>query len=189
MENATKALLMAVGVIIGVLVLTIFIWVFRKGAQMLESVDNKGNSELIAEYNSKFIIYNRESYIAKDGKKHEYYNTVFDIVTACNLAYEINNRNDFDNKEYLIIEVILDTPMHSGTYILENKKEQKEGYIGIGTNELPLTELIKVYGKKILFDTDPDPNKHKWDFEYKFKGRTEYDNITGKINKIIFEEE
>lgn len=185
MENSIKAVYMAAGVLIGVLILTTFIFVFRKGGQVLENVDNRKSSEAIAEYNSKLIIYNRKSY-EEDGEIHYYYNTIFDIVTACNLAYEINNQNEFDNRNYLIIEFRapdVRAPDRSNTYILENKKEQKKGYIA----DKLLTDLIKDYGKRI--DIDPRPDVYKWDYEYKFTGKTVYDDSTGKINKIIFEKE
>ncbi|MGN1299400.1 MAG: hypothetical protein ACI4UE_05405 [Candidatus Scatovivens sp.] len=166
MENTTKALYMATGVLIGILILTAFVFVFAKGGQMLGTAENKKASEQIEDYNSKLIIYNRT------GEENNY-NTIFDVVTACNLAYDINNQNMFDNKNYLIVELVV--IRGSEEYILDNLESQKKGYIG----DEKLTSLITRYGQQIEYSG-------KYIYEHKFKGEVEFDMDSGKINKIIF---
>lgn len=164
MENSTKAFYMAAGVLIGIMVLTAFVLVFSKGGQVLSEIDNKEISRQIEEYNAKLIIYNREN------------NTIFDVVTACNLAYDINNQNMFDNHNYLEIDLKLEGGVN---YKLENNKEQEKGFIGTSTkSNIELTRLIRDYGQTI---------EGTYEYQYKFKGEVvEYDTQTGKINKIVF---
>ena len=162
MENSTKAFYIVTGVLIGILVVTAFALVFTKGGQALSTIDNKEISRQIEEYNAKLIIYNRNN------------NTIFDVVTACNLAYDINNQNMFDNKNFLEIEFYVE---HEN-YILENDENVKKGFINeVSMGEIKLTSLIEKYGQTL-------PNT--FEYKYNFKGEVEYDTQTGKINKIVF---
>lgn len=174
MENATKSLLMAAGVLIGILIMTAFIWVFRKGGQMLETVDNRETSEAIAEYNSKLIIYNRDN------------NNIFDVITACNMAFDINTQNMFDSKNGLGITInIPGNPI----YILERDDEnQEKGKI----NGKKLTSFItEVIDGKILGEIEEREETIDGDIQvvheylHTFNGILGYDS-TGKINQINF---
>ena len=178
MENTTKALLMAVGVIIGVLIFSVFVWTFRKGGQMLGAVDSRKESEVIAEYNSKLIIYNRDN------------NNIFDVVTACNLAFDINTQNMFDNSNGLSISVTIP----GNTYVLQrDDASQEKGKI----SGAKLTELItrnmgmREVGEENISTTLSTVEKRTDGIEviqeyiYTFTGRVGYDN-TGKINQIDF---
>ena len=169
MENATKAFLMAAGVLIGILIMTAFIFVFRKGGQMLETVDNRETSEVIAEYNSKLIIYNRIGDTDNDGIIDSY-NTIFDAITAWNLAYDINEQNLHDEKNCLEIDI----EVNGTTYSLTHVNPYDEGYANVSTK---LTNLIQDYGQVIT---------GSYEYKHKFSGETIIDEKTGKIVKIIF---
>lgn len=178
MENSIKAVYMAAGVLIGVLILTTFVFVFRKGGQLLETVDSRKVAEDVAAYNSKLVIYNRQGIDDdSDGDIDDNYNTIFDVVTAWNLAYDINEENLHDMKNCLEIYIDLNKD-GSYEYQLSYENNCNKGYVNATEK---LTDLIKMYGKV----EDSTYN----DYEYKFKGKTEYDDSTGKINKIIFEKE
>ena len=170
MENATKALYMAAGVFIGVLILTAMIFVFRQGGQMLETLDNNNNTLAIEKFNSELIIYNRPG-------TAESYNTIFDIVTACNLAYDINRQNDFDNENCVIITLVTKT---KGTFILDIMEEK-----GKIAGE-KLTDLIKYYGEREE-KTAVDGSIY-YDYKYIFSGIVDYNTNNRKINSIVFEE-
>lgn len=179
MENTTKALLMAAGVLIGVLILTAFIWVFRKGGQMLETVDNKKSTEAIEEYNSKLIIYNREN------------NNIFDVITACNMAFDINTQNMFDITNGLTINIHID----GTSYILSRgDKTIEKGKIG----SEKLTDLIrKEMGNRIIngentmttlstIEKRTVGTEEFQEYIYTFTGNISYDESSGKINQINF---
>lgn len=160
MENATKAIYMVAGVLIGILILTAFIFVFRKGGQMLETVDNKETNEAIAEYNSKLIIYNRTG-------ENENYNTIFDAITAWNLAYDMNEQNLHDEKNCLEIDIEVNSSKYSLYYNNESNPVS-----------IKLTDLIGNYGQLV--------NDSTYEYNYKFSGKTIVDEKTGRIVKIIF---
>ena len=174
MENAAKAINIAVGVIIGILILSVFIYIFSKGGSFLEKIDDRKNSEAIQAYNSKLDIYN------KSGSESDY-NTIYDVVTACNLAYDINKDNNYDSKNCLEIEIKIDTDT---TYILENIDTVIKGCIKKdSTNDTKLTHLITTYSD---VSETADEAGNILLYNNKFSGEVSY-NDEGKINKIIFE--
>lgn len=191
MENSIKAVYIAAGVLIGVLILTTFVLVFRKGGQFLETIDGIKTTEAIAQYNSDFVYYNRED------------NNIFDIITACNKAYDINHENMFDAENGVNIEVIINAD--------NEYKFERNGKIKIKMTGKPDVEknLVEIVDQKKLIDlitqkmadltidgelisttlstiTVEDSTEgriHK--YLYTFTGKLEYDNF-GKINKIEF---
>ena len=166
MENATKALYMAAGVLVGILILTVMIFVFRQGGQLLETLDDNNKTLAIEKFNSELIIYNREGIRTPE---NESYNTIFDIVTACNLAWDINEQNLHDVENCLEIEV-------TGIYELDRNNIATPA----GTS---LNDLIRTYGKY-----EENAITHEYEYEHIFSGTVEYNMNTGKINKIIFTE-
>lgn len=81
MENASKALLMAGGVLIGILILTLAVYLFMSfGAQSEEMHDRMADHQL-TEYNAQYTIY--------DGRNDI---TIYDIISLANLAYENNQK-------------------------------------------------------------------------------------------------
>lgn len=98
MENASKALLMAAGVLIGILILSLTIYLFTSFASTSSEVHKENVKQQRDQFNSQFT-----SYEGKDD------NTIYSIVTVANLAtetnkyYEYNKRNSQTNgKDYYI---------------------------------------------------------------------------------------
>lgn len=76
MENASKALLMAGGILIGVLLLALLVTLFASGKQLTASYEATKKSEAIQQFNVNFT-----KYLGKDLTIHE-------VVTICNFAIE-----------------------------------------------------------------------------------------------------
>ena len=173
MENATKALYMVAGVLIGLLVLAAFILVFRKGGQTLETIDNRKASEAIAEYNSKLIIYNRDN------------NNIFDVITACNMAFDINTKNMFDSINGLGIQIDIDGTKYS---LQRGDDLQVKGEIG--GKKLTSFINVNIEGKTLgeiekIEETKDDIKQTIHEYCHTFTGQVEYDS-TGRINQINF---
>lgn len=81
MENASKALLMAAGVLIGVLILSLAAYLFVYFGSTSQQIHEQNEENQINEFNSKFT-----SYVGKDNI------TIYDVITVANLATE-NNKN------------------------------------------------------------------------------------------------
>ena len=74
MENASKALLMAAGILVGVLILALMITLFATSSSLSRSYDNAKQEEAVQQFNSNFT-----KYLEKDIPIH-------DVVTICNFA-------------------------------------------------------------------------------------------------------
>lgn len=184
MENAIKALYMAIGVLIGILVLTLFVYVFSQGRKYMTSVNDEETSRIAQEYNSKLLVYVKD----KNKINDDIYNSVYDIISACNLAYDINKQYDFDNKTNL--EIVMNIGGTSHTLISKdlqkNKTLKKRGEINYDglKNISYLLEEDSIVGET-LNTLERNVDNSETEYKYKFDGVAGYDS-NGKINKIIF---
>ena len=170
MENSVKALNILWGLLIGIIILSVLVLVFSKGGQLLFSVDNSKEAENIAAYNAKLLAFvSDETYTSTEGVlsvDHTDYKTIFDVISAINLAKDINEQNGYDESNCLEIEI---DPIGNLNY-----KNDRTGFL----NTLSNAELINKYGQKVSLE----------EWEYKFKGKIPEDgyNDNGKICKINF---
>lgn len=88
MENASKALIMAAGVLIGILIISLGVFLFLDFASTSSTLHAQMRQEQIDQFNAQFT-----SYEAKDD------NTIYDILTLVNLAKNNNNYYELDKKE------------------------------------------------------------------------------------------
>lgn len=91
MENATKALIMAAGILIGIIVLSIFAYEFIVIADTGEAYGKEIRQQEIAKFNSQFESYAYEY----DGKPREL--KAQEVVTLLYLVYDWNQNNESDN--------------------------------------------------------------------------------------------
>lgn len=96
MENASKALIMAASILLGLLLITAFVQVFKAGASVNENYDQTQRTAQLELYNSKFENYNVQE------------NTILDIMTVFNLAYSINIASDYEPTSCVSITLKID---------------------------------------------------------------------------------
>ena len=89
MENASKALLMAAGVLIGVLILSLAAYLFVYFGSTSQQIHEQNEENQINEFNSKFT-----SYVGKDNI------TIYDVITVANLATENNKKYEFSTRRH-----------------------------------------------------------------------------------------
>lgn len=127
MENASKALFIAMGVFLGIMLLTVMIYVFRQGASVNQSYDQKQISLQLELYNSRFEKFDRSN------------NTIIDVISLCNLAFDTNKECDFDKASAVQVEV----KIGSKSYILPNtNKINDRNKILDGTKEITIYNLV-----------------------------------------------
>lgn len=158
MENITKALYMAAGVLIGILILTAFVWVFSNGGKFLASFEDSGDIKQVEQFNAELLAYQKED------------NTIYDVISVINKAKDINAQNLFDQTNSLKIEI-------TGIYELDTTNNYDKFNLGIGFTKL--THLIEEYGKTTENDTS-------YNYQAYFEGEIRYNTKTGKINLITF---
>ena len=95
MENATKALLISAGVLLGIIIISLAVYVFANSATFGENYEKSQEEIRIASYNNKFEIYNKEDV------------RIYDIISALNLSKE------YEEKYGDIINVYIGTTLLS----------------------------------------------------------------------------
>lgn len=125
MENAVKALIIAAGVLIGLMIISLGIALFSSLSQYTENTQMEIEKNAIQTFNEKFTRFiNSES----DTSTPEFTLTIQDIVTAASTAYE-------NNKSYGLEE-----PNDNNYYVTVNMPGNDKLEIDINTNA---TELLK----------------------------------------------
>ncbi len=89
MENASKALLMAAGVLIGVLILTLAVYLFATFGATSAELHKQQATDRLNEFNSQFTSYEEKN---KNGL------TIYDFITVASLATENNKYYDLPDK-------------------------------------------------------------------------------------------
>ena len=77
MRNSYQFLMMAATVLVGIMLLSVFVYVFRAGAKASRSVDEKQMQDQLIAENAQFEFYNRPN------------NTVSDMISLINLVYNL----------------------------------------------------------------------------------------------------
>lgn len=84
MENASKALLMAAGVLIGILILSLAVYLFASFGSTSAELHKQKEEQQINQFNTQFT-----SYVEKEEVN------IYDVVTVANLATETNIYYEF----------------------------------------------------------------------------------------------
>lgn len=109
MENASKALIMAAGVLIGMLILSLAVFLFSDFSATSARIHGEVEKTQKDQFNAQFT-----SYTVKDN------NTIYDIITAVNLAKSNNEKYELTTSDegnyYITIN------MNNGTNISNMEK-------------------------------------------------------------------
>lgn len=144
MENASKALIMAAGVLIGIMILSLAVYLFATFGATSAEMHGQIEQDRINQFNAQFTSY--------EGKQDI---TIYDIITVVNLAKDNNESylltSSTDSNYYITVNATL----QSGT---KNNLETK------GTGELQ--ELIKAETQNLVEYTDEDGQRNLRLFTY-----------------------
>ena len=87
MENAVKALLIAAGVLMGIIIVTLGVNLYSSLSKYVESTQNEIAMTELQKFNDQFFKYVNYN---DDTRTTEFILTIQDVVTAANIAYENN---------------------------------------------------------------------------------------------------
>lgn len=87
MENASKALIMAAGILIGVAILSLAVYLFVSFGSASAEIHEQSDANKINEFNTQFT-----SYVGKENI------TIYDVITVANLATENNIKYEYDEQ-------------------------------------------------------------------------------------------
>ena len=174
MENATRALFMAVGVLIGILILTLGVYLYNSLSSYKDNVDMQMEANALNQFNTQFMQYVN---VEQDGGSELFKITMQDIVTVASLAYE-------NNQQYgLTYE---DAGDENSYYVKVNIKnyKYKEGSStkieGVGQYINNFTDSNKYNSAKLLSGDDGYTYTCSID-------DIKISNITGRVYEITFE--
>ena len=124
MENASKALIMAAGVLIGVMILTLWVYLFLSFGAQSEDIYNKMEEQQLVEYNAQYTLYSGRNDV-----------TIYDIISVANLAYENNKKyldyTNFDS-EYQVMVMFNGRDIASTT--LTDRNRLLQNYLEVSGN-------------------------------------------------------
>lgn len=157
MENASKALVMAAGVLIGVLLISFMIYLFNDASVLTKSYDLRELEKLISKYNANFTTYqtsNADKF--KVGANYEIdssteyrasveLNKISDVISAVNKAQSNNfttsggyrTHTEYVNSLAIVIDI-------KNSSILTNITNPKPKYIIIPDSEIKVGMLYGV---------------------------------------------
>lgn len=102
MENASKALLMAAGVLIGILVLSLAVYLFITFGASSREINARIEDAQLTKFNAQFNVYADRDDI-----------TIYDIISLMNLAKE--NNDYYENNDNYKISIVLKSPIEHST--------------------------------------------------------------------------
>ena len=162
MENASKAIIMAGGILVGVIVLSIGVYLFSIFGTRAADIQKEIDGRVIAEFNNHFLKYQNSEIC-----------TIHDIISLTNFAkkenqtfdFDSNNENDRNNPYY--IHVYLRKGFRTvdlTTYTEEqcvNELRDNSTYIetNIVTGEVISADLQYYTCKEILYENTTEPNR------------------------------
>lgn len=171
MENASKALIMAAEILIGVMIISIGVYLFNTLGQYSAETTAEMEETQLAQFNNQFLKY----YGTSGGQPITC--TIHDIVGLANLANKTNVANGFEG-----IDSISDT-----SYYIEI--DLKLGVKTYNLEAMPQDELINLIKENdIIYSIDKDGNTIANTKQFICKQEPGIGAVTRRVNYMLFEE-
>lgn len=208
MDNSIKALYIAAGMLLGVMILGVWVYLFRQGASLGQNYEADRNTERIQAFNSQF-----EKYTVITSQRNADYGYSFDekgnipsdVITCANLAYNINRKNDFDENN--CVEICVNVSP-SKIYYIHSAQAQPQNYFLINIQKanarnalsynvansstcMGFYEFMKEYNnvKIVNISSTQYSSSAETIYEYYFDVLPDgihYNQDTGKVDELIF---
>ena len=177
MENASKALIMAAEILVGVMIISIGVYLFNTLGQYSADTAQDMEQAQIDSFNEQFLRYYGMS-AAEREELSPIKSTMHDIVGLANLAAKINAQNGFteiepvsDNSSYIQIDVKIGTKTYKNL----------EAY-----SQDELVNLVKNYS--IVYSTDSTGSTVAETKYYKVPEQPTIGKYTKLVNYVKFVE-
>ena len=173
MENASKALIIAGGVLVAVLIISILAYMWVNVSSFHETLDDNKMYERVLEFNKQFESYNKQ--LLRGADVASVINKVIDNNSKIIIRDRNGNIVDYTDDPGLIIhcEVIL--------------KNRMNGSLGLGPTSRPYTEESKDIVSMLTNNTYQNDLKEFKRLYFKCT-KIDYNNQNGRVNLIRFEQ-
>ena len=134
MENASKALLLAAGVLVGLILITMMIYGYGQISDYYRAKEESKESEQLADFNKEYIPYNRENVRGSD------------LLTLINKIIDYNEVKIDDANRGLEIEISVQIPRDATSFYYNYNENKNIKLIQLGTTYTQdniYTELIR----------------------------------------------
>lgn len=177
MENASKALIMAAEILVGVLIISIGVYLFGTLGQYSAETTAEMEDAQIAQYNQQFLQYYGTSSI--DGSAPQPIKcTIHEIVGLANLAKKLNTENGFTEVE---------EPSDASDYIRIDLKIGVKTYTNLeNMSEADLIQLVK--DNSLTYTTNGDGSTSVETKYFKCGEEPGIGSITRRVNYMKFVE-
>lgn len=137
---------------------------------MSAEYDSQTSANELVKFNSQFEAYAKED------------NTFFDVITASNLAYNVNKENKWDSKNGVEVKLYLDdSPKASYSILIVEALKKNHFFEGEGSD---INKQKYMYDDEFIQFTKTEVDKTE--LETSFRGIVNYSDITGKVDQIEF---
>ena len=192
MENASKALIMAAEILLGVMIISIGVFLFNTMGQYSDETSDQIEQAQLEQFNNQFLKYYGNSSIFSGGTDpitEPIRCTIHDIVNLANLANMYNIQNGFE-----VTEDISDNPENNPLYYIQidlridgeasNAFKNLEGHEW--SQDRLIDELMKVYNLNIA-DNDGD-GEEEAEIKYFRCSEAVISNVTKRVCYMKFVE-
>lgn len=183
MENASKALIMGVEILIGVMVISIAVYLFSVLGQYSAETTAEMESTKLQQFNEQFTKYYGTTSTLKDGKivNEPIKCTLQDIVGTANMANMYNKQNGFEEPQ--------DVTQNPGSYYIQVDVDLGSGPVYKNLEDKTQDELINIlkddgnYGIRVGVDQNDDVVAVTKYFKVT---EIRYSDVTQRVNYIKF---
>lgn len=162
MENASKALIMAAEILIGVMIISVGVYIFNEMGKYSADTTAEMEETQIAQFNNQFLKYYGTSGEDENGKPETIKCTIHNIVGLANLARKTNIQNGFVDENG---EPVQEEPSDNSFYIRIDVKIGTKNYNHLECKSQ--SELIEIIKNNDIEHISPDENSED-------KTRTKY---------------
>lgn len=169
MENASKALIMAASILLGLMIISVGVALFNTFSEFSRDTIEKVDEKKLAEWNNNYLKYYGTMAVEENGKyiSKPIEVTAHDIVSVANLAkqnnenYELENQSGYDENSYYV-QVQVDkknnfeksTEQEKNKFLQENSLTDENETKYYKCSEVKISEVTKrvIYIKFVEYE-------------------------------------
>lgn len=191
MENASKALIMAAEILIGVMIISIGVYLFSSMGEFSMSTSKKIEDAKLAQFNNQFLKFYGTVITQVDGtqKVEPVKSTIHDIIALANLARRENEKNGFNEQNGYAngVDISSNAENNSYYYVQIDLKISGTTYKNIET--MKQEDLIKLLKENDIVVNTSEEGEDEIETKY-FRCESEpiISNITNRVDYMKFVE-
>lgn len=191
MENASKALIMAAEILLGVMIISIGVYIFNSMGEFSANTSKKIEDVSLSQFNNQFLKFYGTVSTEENGKQkvEPIKCTIHDIIALANLARKENEQNGFNERNGYAkgIDISNNAENNSYYYIQIDLNISGTSYKNIeAMKQEALIKLLKE--NDIVVNTSEDGEEEIQTKYFKCESEPIISDITGRVSYMKFVE-